>query len=48
MEILKLIPVGKDYLWGGSRLREEYGKKIDLTLLAETWECSVDPDGKSE
>ena len=44
MEIMKLIPTGKDYLWGGTRLREEYGKKIDLTPLAETWECSVHPD----
>ena len=32
---------------GGTRLREEYGKKIDLTPLAETWECSVHPDGPS-
>lgn len=47
MEIFKLIPAGKDYLWGGTRLREEYGKKIDLTPLAETWECSVHPDGSS-
>ena len=47
MEIMKLRPVGKDYLWGGTRLRKEYGKKIDLTPLAETWECSVHPDGPS-
>lgn len=47
MEIMKLIPTGKDYLWGGVRLRDEYGKKIDLTPLAETWECSVHPDGPS-
>ena len=47
MEIMKLIPVGKDYLWGGTRLREEYAKKIDLTPLAENWECSVHPDGQS-
>lgn len=47
MEILKLLPAGKDYLWGGTRLREEYGKKIDITPLAETWECSVHPDGAS-
>ncbi len=47
MEIMKLLPSGKDYLWGGTRLREEYGKKIDLTPLAETWECSVHPDGPS-
>lgn len=47
MEILKLQPCGKDYLWGGTRLREEYGKKIEMTPLAETWECSVHPDGPS-
>lgn len=47
MEILKLLPAGKDYLWGGTRLRDEYGKKIDMTPLAETWECSVHPDGSS-
>lgn len=47
MEILKLQPCGKDYLWGGTRLRDEYGKKIDLTPLAETWECSIHPDGSS-
>ena len=47
MEIMKLISTDKDYLWGGTRLREEYGKKIDLTPLAETWECSVHPDGPS-
>lgn len=47
MEIMKLMPTGKDYLWGGTRLRDEYGKNIDLTPLAETWECSVHPDGPS-
>lgn len=47
MEILKLQPCGKDYLWGGTRLKDEYGKKIDLTPLSETWECSVHPDGPS-
>lgn len=48
MEIFKLQPAGKDYFWGGTRLRDEYGKKIDLTPLAETWECSVHPDGPSK
>lgn len=47
MEILKLQLCGKDYLWGGTQLRDEYGKKMDLTPLAETWECSVHPDGPS-
>lgn len=47
MEILKLKPVGKDYLWGGNRLNTEYKKNIPLSPLAETWECSVHPDGLS-
>lgn len=47
MEILRLQPAGMDYLWGGTRLRDEYDKKIDMTPLAETWECSVHPDGPS-
>lgn len=47
MEILRLRPAGMDYLWGGTRLRDEYGKKIELTPLAETRECSIHPDGQS-
>lgn len=42
-----LRPVGKDYLWGGSRLREEYHKHLPEDPLAETWECSTHPDGVS-
>ena len=42
-----LCPAGKDYLWGGERLKTEYGKNIDMTPLAETWECSAHPDGPS-
>ena len=45
--IFKLKPVGKDYIWGGNRLKNEYGKNIPLSPLAETWECSVHPDGES-
>lgn len=40
-----LSPAGKDYLWGGERLRDDFGKDLDLTPLAETWECSTHPDG---
>ncbi len=47
MEPMLLKPVGKDYLWGGTRLKEEYNKDIDMTPLAETWECSTHPDGQS-
>lgn len=47
MEPILLRPSGKDYLWGGERLKTEYGKDLDLTPLAETWECSGHPDGPS-
>lgn len=42
-----LRPVGKDYLWGGSRLKTDFAKELDLSPLAETWECSTHPDGVS-
>ena len=42
-----LSPAGKDYIWGGNRLRTEYNKELGLDPLAETWECSTHPDGLS-
>lgn len=42
-----LKPAGKDYLWGGTRLNDDFSKGIDMTPLAETWECSTHPDGPS-
>ena len=42
-----LKPAAKDYLWGGSRLNDEFNKGIDVYPLAETWECSTHPDGQS-
>ena len=42
-----LKPAAKDYLWGGSRLNDDFGKAIPLSPLAETWECSTHPDGQS-
>lgn len=42
-----LKPAAKDYLWGGSRLNDDFGKNIPLSPLAETWECSTHPDGQS-
>ncbi len=47
MSILKLKPSCKDYLWGGRRLIEEYGKQYEGEVLAETWELSCHPDGPS-
>lgn len=40
-------PYGKDYLWGGDRLREEFAKRDMASPLAESWECSAHPDGPS-
>lgn len=42
-----LKPEGKDYLWGGNRLNDYFSKNINMSPLAETWECSTHPDGIS-
>ncbi len=42
-----LRPAMKDYLWGGTRLRDDFGKETDGEKLAETWECSTHPNGES-
>lgn len=42
-----LSPAGKDYLWGGRRLKDEFSKNMKMEPLAETWECSTHPDGPS-
>lgn len=45
MQIIKLTPATKDYLWGGTRLIEKYGKTAPTPILAETWELSYHKDG---
>ena len=40
MAIIKLTPSCKDYLWGGSRLRTDFGVQSDLDPLAEAWVLS--------
>ena len=45
---LLLTPAAKDYLWGGESLKHNYNKNIDMSPLAETWECSCHPDGESK
>ncbi len=47
MEILKLNPVFKDYLWGGTKLRDEYGFESNLDILAEGWMLSCHKDGQN-
>lgn len=46
-EPILLSPAFKDYLWGGVKLRTEYGKKCDYDIVAESWELSTHKDGKS-
>lgn len=42
-----LQPAGQDYLWGGTRLRDDFSKNLDLDPFAESWECSTHPAGPS-
>ena len=45
-EPLRLKPCLRSYLWGGTRLREEYHKTGD-GIIAESWELSVRADGQT-
>lgn len=47
MEIIKLKPVYKDYLWGGDNLKKKFNKDTNTTPLAESWEVSTNKDGES-
>ncbi len=44
--LLLKAPV-KDYLWGGTRLKEEFGFESDLEKIAEAWVLSCHKDGAS-
>ena len=44
---MKLIAPLKDYLWGGTRLRDEYGKETQMAKVAESWELACHRDGMS-
>ena len=45
--VLKLQPALKEYLWGGTRLKEEFGIDSDMEKIAEAWLLSAHPDGQS-
>ena len=42
-----LHPAAKNYLWGGTRLKDDFAKDVVSDIIAETWECSTHPDGVS-
>ena len=46
-EPIFLQGICKDYLWGGNRLREEFGKESDADKIAESWELACHKDGSS-
>lgn len=46
MDIVKLKPATKDYLWAGSKLKK-YGKEAPYDKIAECWELSFHADGPS-
>lgn len=48
MKIEKLAPAFKDYLWGGTKLRDVYGKPCDFDKVAESWELSTHSAGESK
>ena len=37
----------KDYIWGGTKLRDKYSKVSSAEKLAESWELSCHQDGPS-
>ena len=47
MAIFRLEPAFKDYIWGGTRLRDDFGKNCDFDKVAESWELSCHKDGPS-
>ena len=47
MKITKTTPAFKDYIWGGEKLKTEFGKQTDLDRVAESWELAAHKDGTS-
>lgn len=47
MAVLKLQAPTKDYLWGGNRLVDEFGKRPAGDVTAESWELSCYPGCES-
>lgn len=43
----KLNPAFKDYIWGGTKLKEQFSKSCSFEKIAESWELSCHEDGPS-
>ena len=46
--MFKLEPVFKDYIWGGNRLKNDFYKKCDLDIVAESWELCCHKNGTNK
>ncbi len=46
--MIKLTPVLKNYLWGGKKLHDLYGRENGGDKISESWEASIHADGVSE
>ena len=44
---LKLKPAVRSYIWGGTKLKELWGKESDNDTIAECWELSMYTDSES-
>ena len=44
---MKLRPVLKEYLWGGTRLKEDFEMETELPKVAEAWTLACHKDGKN-
>ena len=47
MELIFLKPIFKDYIWGGTRLKEDFNKNTPYKITGESWEISTNKNGKS-
>ena len=47
MDILFFEPTYKDYIWGGTRIKEYFNKKVTKPIVAESWEVSTNEAGLS-
>ena len=45
MEITRLFPACKNYIWGGEKLKKEYNKNSPYEITAESWELSCHKNG---
>lgn len=44
---LQFIPIYRDYIWGGTRIPERFGRALAPGRYAEAWEIADRPEGQS-